>query len=127
MPQALDRDDPGPTRRAQSELHAWIDRRVLDIMGQTIGVIVDIYRDGPDHRPAWLAVSTGLLDTPIAVPADGAAEVGRDVVVAHDRHAVFTVPGDAALLTMDPSAARAIASHYARHALARPPADRPAR
>ena len=108
MTHVIDRDrnepDPGLT--------GWIDRRVLDIRGEPIGVIVDLHPAGADRRPEWLAISTGLLSTPIVVPVHGAARIGDDVVVAHHRQVVFTAPGDAELLTIDPAAERAIAAHF---------------
>ena len=110
--------------RPDGALNGWIDRRVLDITGESIGVVVDIYADGTNRHPAWLAISTGLLDTPIAVPIVGASQVGEDVVVAHDRHTVFTAPGDAALLADDPGAERAIASHYGVRSTIREPSPR---
>jgi hypothetical protein len=90
----------------------WIDRRVLDVSGDPIGVVVDVHPALSDGRPEWLAVSTGLLSSPIAVPVHGAARVGDDVVIAHHRHVVFTAPGDVELLTIDPAAERAIAAHF---------------
>lgn len=101
-----DRNQPDP------ELTGWIDRRVLDVSGEPIGVVVDVHPTGGDRRPEWLAVSTGLLGSPIAVPVHGAARVGDDVVIAHHRQVVFTAPGNAELLTVDPVAERAIAAHF---------------
>ena len=44
---------PRPDRWAspRHELSSWIDRRVLDVSGNRIGVIVDIYRDATTARP----------------------------------------------------------------------------
>ncbi|MET0324236.1 MAG: PRC-barrel domain-containing protein [Ilumatobacteraceae bacterium] len=102
----------GDRNRPDLATDEWIARRVLDVTGEPIGVVVDLHPGGPDARPEWLAVSTGLLSTPVAVPIRGSVRVGDDVVIAHDRHVVFTAPGDLELLTIDAAAERAIAAHF---------------
>jgi hypothetical protein len=97
--------------RTEPVLAGWIDLRVLDVSGEPIGVVVDVHPAGPE-RPEWLVISTGLLGSPVAVPVHGAARINDDIVIAHHRQVVFTAPGNAELLTIDPVAARSIAAHF---------------
>lgn len=101
------------------ELSSWIDRPVVDIGGDPIGVLVDVYADAA-HRPAWLAINTGLLGEPIAVaPVRGASLLGEHVVVRHDRHTVVTAPAvEGALLMVDPAVEQFLSAHYSRRASA---------
>ena len=72
------------------ELSSWIDRGVLDVSGNRIGVIVDIYCDVTTARPTWLAIEIGGSPPTIAVtPVRGSSLLGEDVILANDRDTVL--------------------------------------
>jgi PRC-barrel domain len=65
---------------ARHELSSWIDRRVVDVSGNGIGVIVDIYCDATTARPTWLAIDVGGSPPTIAVtPVRGSSLLGENV------------------------------------------------
>jgi hypothetical protein len=102
----------------------WFDRRALDVHGDLLGIVVDVYDDLESRRPAWLAIRTGFFGTRIGVvPLRGASLLGPDVVVAYDRHTVTTAPAVDVVITVDPGQQQRLADHYAQRA--RPP--RPSR
>jgi hypothetical protein len=83
---------PGRDRWAtpRHELSSWIDRRVLDVTGDGIGVIVDIYCDATTARPTWLAIDIGGSPPIIAViPVRGSSLLGENVILANDRATVL--------------------------------------
>ena len=83
---------PRPDRWAspRHELSSWIDRRVLDVNGNRIGVIVDIYPDATTARPTWLAIEIGGSPPTIAVtPVRGSSLLGENVILANDRDTVL--------------------------------------
>ncbi len=63
---------------------------MLDVSGNRIGVIVDIYRDATTARPTWLAIEIGGSPPTIAVtPVRGASLLGENVILANDRDTVL--------------------------------------
>jgi hypothetical protein len=93
---------------------AWFDRRALDVHGDLLGVVVDVYDDPDSRRPAWLAISTGFFGTRVGVvPVRGASLLGPDVVVAYDRHTVTTAPAVDVVITVDPAQQQRLLDHYA--------------
>jgi hypothetical protein len=103
----------------------WFDRRALDVHGDLLGVVVDVYDDPESRRPAWLAISTGFFGTRIGVvPLRGASLLGPDVVVAYDRHTISTAPAVDVVITVDPGQQQRLLDHYVPTAsaiLAEPP------
>src|SRR3954451_13281886 len=91
----------------------WIDRRALDVRGEPIGVIVDVYDDPDGRRPAWLSISTGYFGTRIAiVPLRGVSLLGHDVVIPHTRHTITTAPAVEVVVIVDPDQQQALIDHY---------------
>jgi hypothetical protein len=92
----------------------WFDRRALDVHGDLLGVVVDVYDDPESRRPAWLAISTGFFGTHIGVvPLSGASLLGPDVVVAYDRHTITTAPAVDVVITVDQAQQQRLVDHYA--------------
>lgn len=68
------------------ELEDWIDKNVIDRVGQRIGVVVDVYANDVTDKPEWLAVLTGLFGNRLSfVPIEGAYEVDGHIRVAYER------------------------------------------
>ena len=99
---------------ADTEMSSWLDRRVLDRNGDVFGTVVDVYVDAITCEPTWLAISTGMFGTRIAVaPVHGASLLGGDVVVAHSKLTVASAPSAQPRQMLDPSTVLAITHHYA--------------
>jgi len=93
----------------------WIDRRALDVRGELVGVVVDVYEDPVTRRPAWLSISSGFFGTRIAVvPLLGASLLGDDVVIPHTRHTITTAPHVDVMVMVDPDQHHALIEHYTR-------------
>lgn len=68
------------------ELESWIDKNVVDRVGQRIGVVVDVYANDDTGAPEWLAVVTRLFGSRLSfVPLEGAYEVDGHIRVAYER------------------------------------------
>ena len=101
------------------ELSSWIERRVLDVCGEPVGVVADIYVDSASRRPAWMAIDTGAFDTPTVIaPIRGASLLGEIVVIAHHRRTVTSVPAVDVTVTLEPTHERLLSHYYARAAQA---------
>ncbi|MGH9272806.1 MAG: PRC-barrel domain-containing protein [Ilumatobacteraceae bacterium] len=100
---------------SSGELTRWIDRRVIDQAGRTVGVVVDIYSDLVTGRPSWLAISTGFFGTRVVVaPVRGASLLGDDVVIAVPRDVVESAPHVRAVVGIPPEQELAVLDHYTR-------------
>jgi hypothetical protein len=100
---------------SRGELSTWVERRVRDVVGEPIGVVVDVYRGAASDRPVWLAIDTGGPHAAqVVAPVRGASLLGEDVVIAYDRHAVITAPSVDAVVTLEPSHEHLLSTHYTR-------------
>lgn len=90
-----------------------MDRRVRDVSGEILGVIVDVYDDPNTRQPTWLAVSTGYFGTRVAiVPIRSASLLGSDVVIAHDRSLITAAPAVDVFVAVTPDHHRQLLDHY---------------
>ena len=61
----------------QQDLQAWVGHDVIDVDGDRIGEISDLYVDDDTGQPDWLAVTTGMFGMKRSfVPARGATAEG---------------------------------------------------
>lgn len=99
------------------ELTSWIERRVLDVAGEPVGVVADVYTNPTTRRPTWLAIGTGPVGDAIAVaPVRGASLLGEDVVIAVDRRSVLQAPRVDVVVIVEPEHELFLSSHYTRSA-----------
>lgn len=57
---------------AQSTLDSLLERTVVDVNGEKIGKVRQIYIDNESGSPTWVSVSTGLFSSSSLVPLSGA-------------------------------------------------------
>lgn len=75
------------------EVIIWMHRTVIDPTGNKIGTVTDVHVDDSTHRPAWLAVSTGLFGMMVRlVPTAAARRHGDHVMVAYDKDTITEAP-----------------------------------
>ncbi|MFP5372841.1 MAG: DUF2382 domain-containing protein [Actinomycetes bacterium] len=75
------------------QLEGWIGRNLIDISGETIGEITDIYVDDEHGQPEWLAVHTGMFGSNVSfVPLRGATAAGGDLQVPYPTAQVKDAP-----------------------------------
>ena len=101
---------------ARHELSSWIDRRVLDVNGDPVGVIVAICCDASSGRPAWLAIDIGdmLAMDVVVAPVRGSSLLGEDVVIAHDQQTLVTAPHVTARSVLQRADEDTLHVHYTR-------------
>jgi hypothetical protein len=103
-------------------LPAWIGTRAYDADGARLGHIADVLFDERTRRPEWLLVV--LLRTEdrfVLVPAGGARQHPRGIVLPVHRRVVRTAPTSAAPPDALPFAhAQTLARHYGVHCGAGP-------
>jgi hypothetical protein len=75
------------------QIRAWTDRDLIDINGDKIGTVDDLYYDDDIGRPEWLLVKTGLFGTKKTfVPASAVRVSGNDLFVSFDKDRVKDAP-----------------------------------
>jgi hypothetical protein len=92
----------------------WRGRDVLDVEGEKIGRLGDVYLDEHD-RPAWAGVRTGLFGARESlVPLEGMREAGDDLRVPWERALVKDAPNVDADVALDAEGERRLFDHYGR-------------
>jgi uncharacterized protein (TIGR02271 family) len=65
-----------------TEAYDWRGRQIIDVDGDKVGTLEELFRDERTHEPEWAAVRTGMFGTKLSfVPLQGAAPAGEDVRV----------------------------------------------
>ncbi|MGH9271697.1 MAG: DUF2382 domain-containing protein [Ilumatobacteraceae bacterium] len=105
-----------------------VDRTAVDVDGDKVGNIFDVYVDNETNQPEWLAVNTGMFGTKVSfVPIAGASLVGDDVQIAFSKEQVKGAPKADADGELTPDEEDALYQHYGRQPAARPSTPPPAR
>jgi sporulation protein YlmC with PRC-barrel domain len=77
----------------ESTFEYWRDRKVVDLSGEKIGSIEDVYVDEATGRREWLIVSTGIFRRSAVIPAQDIVTLDDDTVqVPFDRQQVKDSP-----------------------------------
>jgi uncharacterized protein (TIGR02271 family) len=94
----------------------WIDADVIDVDGDKIGSLDNIYMDRATGQPEWLAVKTGLFGTKSTfVPIEGAGADGDDLRVPYAKDLVKDAPNvDEDDGFLPPEEERRLYEHYQR-------------
>jgi uncharacterized protein (TIGR02271 family) len=72
----------------------WLGRTMVDLAGDKIGQITDIYLDDDTGQPEWALVNTGLVGTKATfVPLSEAQGTGDTVQVPYEKAQVKDAPG----------------------------------
>ena len=80
----------------EQQLEGWIGRNAVDVSGDRIGKIADIYMDDQTGEPEWLAVNTGMFGSNLSfIPLTGAAAAGDDLQVQFTKAQVKDAPNAA--------------------------------
>ena len=76
-----------------SQRDHWIGGELIDVDGNSIGTIQDLYRDLDTEAPEWAAVSTGLFGRKLTfVPLAGAEPQGRQPGLVESSVDLIRVP-----------------------------------
>ena len=90
-----------------------VDRNVVDVDGDEIGAILDVYLDNETGQPEWLAVSTSRFGTMVSfVPIEGATMVDVDVMVRYSTDQVRHAPRAKADGELSPEEESELYAHY---------------
>jgi len=111
-------DDAGsPTGMASHDIDTvlgWRGRDVLDVEGDKIGRLGDVYLDEHD-RPAWAGVRTGLFGVRESLlPLEGMREEGDDLQVPWEKALVKDAPNVDADVALEADEERRLFEHYGR-------------
>jgi uncharacterized protein (TIGR02271 family) len=99
-----------PTEQAVAQ---WRGRNAVDVDGDKIGRIEEIYMDAETGRPEWLAVTTGMFGTKVSfIPIAEASDAGDDVRVPYDKAQVKDAPNAEADGELSQEEEAALYSHY---------------
>lgn len=105
-----------------------VDRTAVDVDGDKVGKIFDVYVDNETNQPEWLAVNTGMFGSKVSfVPIGGATLVGDDVQIAFSKDQVKDAPNADADGELSPEEEDALYLHYGRQSTARPSSPPPPR
>ena len=93
-----------------------VDRTVVDMDGDKVGTVLDVYLDQDTDQPEWLAVSTGLFGTKVSfVPLAGVGVDGDgNVTIAYPKTLVKESPRAEADGELSEQEERDLYAHYGR-------------
>jgi len=101
------------TKTTTTHISDLIDRRAVDLTGEKIGTVTDVYVDDVSGEPSWLAITTGWFGTRVSfAPISGAYLDGDDVVVAYPKDTVKEAPNVDADGSLDHSEEYALYAYY---------------
>ena len=94
----------------------FVDRTVVDVDGDKVGTVLDVYLDQDTDQPEWLAVSTGLFGTKVSfVPITGAGfDKDGNVTIAYRKSLVKDAPRAEADGELSESEERDLYAQYGR-------------
>jgi uncharacterized protein (TIGR02271 family) len=76
-----------------TEAYEWRGRNVVDVSGEKVGKLEEVYLDEETGTPEWALVNTGMFGTKSNfVPLAGASPSGGDVLIPHDKSVVKDAP-----------------------------------
>ena len=92
-----------------------VDRTAVDVEGDKIGKIFDVYLDNETGQPEWLAVNTGLFGSKVSfVPIEGATFVDDDVMIGYSKDQVKEAPKAEADGQLSADEEAQLYAHYGR-------------
>ncbi len=92
-----------------------VDRTAVDVNGDKVGKISDVYLDNESGQPEWLAVSTGMFGSKVSfVPIADATLVADDVQIAFTKDKVKDAPRAEADGQLSAVEEEALYAHYGR-------------
>jgi uncharacterized protein (TIGR02271 family) len=76
-----------------TQAYDWRGREIVDVDGDKVGTVEELFRDEDTDQPEWAAVRTGLFGTKLSfVPIEGAEPVGEDVRVPFSKSQIKDAP-----------------------------------
>ena len=76
-----------------TEAYDWRGREIVDVDGDSVGTLEELFRDEDTQQPEWAAVSTGLFGKKLSfVPIEGAEPVGENVRVPFSKAQIKDAP-----------------------------------
>jgi uncharacterized protein (TIGR02271 family) len=97
------------------DVQTWRDAKVVDMGGNKIGSVSEIYLDRQTGEPEWLAITSGLFGTKVSfAPVAGATRSGDEVCLSCSKDSVKDAPKVDADGELSPQEEQALYAHYGR-------------
>lgn len=96
-----------------AEVGELVGRTAIDVDGDKIGKIKDVYLDDDSGQPEWVAITTGLFGTKVSfAPIVGATVRGDDLVLPYTKSQVKDAPHCDADGHLSPDEEEVLYRHY---------------